>query len=287
MLERRHCCAMLLTMLLAVTTLAAGAEPQGAVAASKREVRLSPSSGKVGSSVTVDFSGFSRNRTITIAWDGKTVATARTSIAGDGSATFTAPIARRGNHKVSATIGATSASATFRIVPSLSVSRVTNTVGNTITATLRGYAKGESIAIDWDTTTRTLLTVIASTTGSASAQVAVPPTTGGKHKLVGLGDDGSRSQVTMIVKPSIALSPRSGTAGTNVRVVLRGYGKSERIEMQWRVDGGTLSLEFATASLTGSVNVTVTVPDDAEPGTYAIIARGYDVTVTEAPFRVT
>jgi hypothetical protein len=75
-----------------------------------------------------------------------------------------------------------------------------------------------------------------------------------------------------------------------VRVTLRGYGANEYVEIQLRAGGGTLSQGFATASATGGASVTVTISlagEEIEPGWYAIVGRGYGVSVAEAPFRLT
>jgi hypothetical protein len=284
----RRCISVLVTLVLVLGTLGTGGGAHSAVAAT-RTVRLSPTSGPVGHAVTATFGGFAAGRTITIAWDGASVATAKTSVVGDGSASFVVPEAKKGGHKVTARIGTASASATFAVVPKLRISPTTVTVGRTVTATLQGYAEGELIAIRWDDTSKTLATVVASSIGSATARVVVPLATGGKHKLVGIGSSESRSQASVTVVPSIAVNPRSGPNGTNVRVTLRGFGKGEYVEFQLRAGGGTLAQGFTTASVTGSANVTITisVPEEIGPGHYAIVARGYGVSVTETPFDLT
>jgi hypothetical protein len=286
-MSRMRGCATIVTLLLVLSTLAGISTGPGSVgAASATRVTLSPTSGPVGRTVKVSFSRFTKNHSITISWDGKSVATSRTSAAGDGSVTITVPTAKKGSHKVAATMGRVSASATFTVVPKISLSRSRATVGEAITATLRGYSRGESVAIGLDSTAKTLVTVVASSTGSASAKIVLPPATGGTHKIVGIGGAGSRSQASLTIVPSIKVNPQSGPAGTNVRVSLRGYAAREYVEFQWHANGGTQSLGFATTDSTGTRYFTVTVPD-AEPGTYGIIGRGYGVSVAETPFTVT
>ena len=288
MFHRRCHFAVLCLLLLAAPALANVASGPRPTLAATPLLSLSPTSGYVGRTVTASVSGFTQSRTVTITWDGTTVATTTSSVVGDGSASFTTPKARKGSHKVTATAGTTSASATFTIRPSLAVSPTRGKVGRTVSVTLRGYAKAESITVAWDSTSKQLTTVIASSSGSADVQVVIPPAPGGTHKVIGAGTTGSLASASFRVVPSVKLTPTSGPAGTNVRVALRGYQVGERVEIQWRVDGGTVSLGvFATASSTGSANVTVTVPIKSAPGSYAIIGRGYGVSVAEAPFQVT
>ena len=282
----RRCVAILLVLLLVTTQLGTlGPGAHEAIAATPK-VRLSPTSGYVGDTVAVSVSGFPKNRAVTLAWDGKTIATIKSSAAGDGASTFDVPVAKKGAHTVSATAGGTAASASFSVKPRIRLSPSTVVVGGAVSATLRGYAKGESIAVALDSTAKTLTTVIASGSGSASVKVVIPPAYGGRHKLIGSGNAGSQSTASLTVTPSLALTPTNGSSGTNVRLAVRGFGKGERIEIQWQDPRGTRSMAFATASSTGSANVTVTIPKVAA-GAYAIRTVGYTVSFAEAPFQVT
>ncbi|MEA2593930.1 MAG: hypothetical protein QOF01_399 [Thermomicrobiales bacterium] len=286
----RHWCrfAVLCALLLAATTVANIAAGTSHAIAATPKVVLSPTSGFVGRTLTASFSGFPKNRAVTIAWDGKTVATPTSSAVGDGSTSFTIPKAKKGSHKVTATVGRISASATFTVRPSIFASPSGGTVGRAVNVTLRGYGKGESVAVAWDSTSKKLATVVASASGSADVQVTIPPTPGGQHKLIGAGNTGSQSSMSFRVVPSIRLSPSRGPAETSVRVALRGYQAGEQVEIQWRVDGGTQGLRVVTVGAsTGSANVTVTVPKGSKPGSYAIVGVGYRVSFAEAPFQVT
>ncbi len=275
-------------LLLVMTTLASAVAGLPVTVAATPTVRLSPDSGKVGAPLTVSFSGFPKSKEITIAWNGKTMATTTSSTAGAGSVSFPVPAGRKGAHKVTATSGSTSALATFTMSPKLTLTPGIAKVYGALTVTLRGYAKNETIALKWDTSSaKTLVTVTANTAGSASATVHVPPATRGRHKLIGLGSTRSLGSAWVHVESTVRLRTRSGPPGTNVQVVMRGFAKGEYIEIQWRDRHGTQSLGFATASSTGSVDSTATVPIDATTGSYAIVAVGYDGSVAEAPFRVT
>ncbi|HEY7034349.1 MAG TPA: hypothetical protein VH482_23635 [Thermomicrobiales bacterium] len=282
--------AAIVACLLIVTTLAnVGAKAHVAAASTAKKVSLSPASGPVGATVTVFFRRFTKNHSITISWDGKTVATSRTSAGGDGSVSFKAPVAKRGAHTVAATMGAVTDSATFRIVPKISLSRSSSLVGQQINATLRGFGRGESVALAFDSASKTLVSVRTSSVGSASGTFVVPVATGGNHNVLGIGGTGSRTQATLFIKPSAWVSPTSGPPGTNIRVHLRGYAKGELVEIQLRGGGGSQSEGIVTASSTGSVNVTITLKlhPAMHPGDYAIVGRGYGVSVAETPFTVT
>jgi hypothetical protein len=282
-----------LALFAALLLIAAGfartfASPPDIVAASPT-VRLSPATGKVGDPLTVSFSGFPKSQTITVAWNGKPKATTESSTAGAGSVSFAVPTGRKGAHKVTATSGSVTALATFTMVPKLTLSPGISKVYGALTVTLRGYAKNESISLRWDTSSaKPLATVTADAAGSASARVNVPPATLGRHKLIGLGATRSLGSAWIHVESTVKLRTRSGPPGTNLVAVMRGFAKGETIEIQWRNSLGTKSLATATTSATGSVDKTVTVPDEIPPGRYAIVAVGYDSGVAaEAPFTVT
>jgi len=275
-------------LLLVMAVLAHGVAGTPTAVAATPVVKVYPTSGTVGFPVKVAFSGFPKNATLTVTWDGKSLATTKTSVAGDGSVAIHVPIGKKGSHKVKATVGSTSATTTFTIVPKLTLTPTNSAVGRTLSVTLRGYAANEAIALKWDSSTaKTLLTVTASSSGSASANVVVPHTTFGQHKLVGRGTTGSLSSARLQIASTIRLRPASGPAGTNLQVVLRGFAANEYIEVQWRDANGTRSLGFGTASGLGSLDKTVKVPTSAAPGNYTILAVGYSGSAVQAPYQVT
>lgn len=259
---------------------------QSAVAATPT-VRLSAASGDIGRTLTVFYEGFAKNRSVRITWDGATIATATTSVVGDGSTKITVPNGVKGPHKVKVIGGNFSASAIFSIRPQIRMSPATVVVNQTVSVSFRGYAAGEVVNVTIDSSTKVIVAVTMSATGNGSTRFAVPPTIGGSHKFYGKSGGGSSDSVSFRVVPSITLNPASGGPGANIRAHLRGFQSGERVELQWRSVDQTSSLGFATASATGSVNVTFTVPRRATSGAYGVIGRGYGVSVAETPFQVT
>lgn len=289
-MSRLHrCFPLFLVACLATAFLSVGFAVRSTNAATPPRIHLSSTSGYVGDNVNVSVSRFAKNKTITVTWDGKTIASLTSSSAGDGSTSFAVPVAFKGEHTVAAKSGGAVASTTYTVKPRLRLSQDTAKVGDTVSLTLRGYAKGESIAIALDSTSHTLLTVTASGSGSASGKIVVPATVGGRHKLIGLGTTGSQSTASLTVVRSVSFSPAHGPAASSIRVAVRGFSKGERVELLWIEPGLSRSLAIVTMSSTGSANVTVTVPDDVDPGQYAIRAFGFSSQeeIVEAPFEVT
>jgi hypothetical protein len=86
------------------------------VQAATPKITLSPSSGPVGTSVTVTGKGFSSGQTVTITYDGKVVSTIKTDSQGRFTATFIVPTSTLGNHQVTAKDNCQSASACFNVM---------------------------------------------------------------------------------------------------------------------------------------------------------------------------
>lgn len=278
--------AVFLGLLLLICAFAPVVPPSSTLAATPT-ARLSVTSGNIGSNVTVSYKGFTKNRALKIKWDGQTVATATSSAAGDGGTVITVPNGVKGSHKILVVMGDLSAGATYSIRSQLRLSPTTVTVNQRLSVSLRGYAANESVKLTIDNGTTAIVTVKVSSSGNAATTITVPAATGGSHKLYGKGNAQSSDSASFRVSPSITLIPASGGVGANIRVHLRGYKSGERIELQFRYPDQTSSLGFATASSTGSVNVTFTVPRNARPGTYSVLGVGYSSSVAETVFQVT
>lgn len=283
----RRWLAVCFSVMMILSTMSPVGLARPAVAATTPSIRLSVSSGDIGKDVTVSFRKFPKSRAVRVTWEGMTIGTTTSSVVGDGSVKIVVPNGVKGAHTVRAVSGSASASATFTIRPQVRLSPATVTVEQVVSLSFRGYAAGESISLTLDKSSKVVKTIKASSTGNASTSIKMPATPGGSHTVNGKGTTGSTDSATLKVIPSLTLIPTSGVTGANIRVHIRGFAKDERIELQWRFPDQTASLGFATASSTGSVNTTFTVPRSATPGGYSVIARGYGVSVAEVPFQVT
>jgi hypothetical protein len=156
----------------------------------------------------------------------------------------------------------------------MTLSDTSGTVGAAIDLHLRGYGASEQINLQWyDTTTSatTLQTVTASPEGSVDLPVTIPQATRGSHKLAAIGaTTGATASAYVMVNPSIALRPSSGSPGTSVSVALDGYRAGETITVKW-YSTATASTAVATtsASSTGSATATFNVPQ-AAAGSYKV-----------------
>ncbi|MDQ2681963.1 MAG: right-handed parallel beta-helix repeat-containing protein [Chloroflexota bacterium] len=169
-------------------------------AAVKADCTLSPTSGVVYTQITVTCTGFKPGENITLRWDGDTVATGKATSSGKATIRFTAPRDTTGRHLVKATgdDGSTVPSRGFRIQPSIQTSPQGGTVGQTISVTLRGYGAGEMVRVRFRTapgSSRTVVTLTASSTGTASGTFKVPIGPVCTCSVEGAGEDGGFASV--------------------------------------------------------------------------------------------
>ena len=239
----------------------------------KPGIRLTPSRGPSGTSVTAQLGGFKAAEAITVKWfssstTSTTVGTATASASGAGTVTFVAPTSARGTYKVQAT-SATSGSSVityFTIGANVSLNTATGPAGTSVTATMVGFDAGESIELKWfstSSTSQTLQTVTASGSGTASVTFTVPEATGGVHAVQALGStSGADVTTNFTVASSMSISATSGKVGNSVTLTFRGYGASELVNVNWfATSSSSTVVATTTSSATGNASATFNVPD--------------------------
>lgn len=142
---------------------------------------LSPSQGHVGTTLHVRGGGFDANETVTLSYEGTTVATPSTDSMGGFTTSFVVPnTIISGIVTVQATgeSSAISASAQFTVLADLKITPTTGPSGTVITLTGKGYAGFSLINIYWydpHTKTKTFLSSIStSATGTFTTTITAP-----------------------------------------------------------------------------------------------------------------
>lgn len=151
--------------------------------------------------------------------------------------------------------------------PALTLSRGDGYVNSSIVATLSGFAANSAVALRWDGASLGAATTNAS--GAASITFRVPNAVGGIHAIAGTVKTATKS-VAFRVKPRLVIAPKAGAVGTQVKVSLSGYGRSERVEVRWT--SGAL-LTAVTVSTLGSGSAKITIPK-VVAGLYKVTAKG-------------
>ncbi|MDD5081797.1 MAG: hypothetical protein PHU08_00345 [Dehalococcoidales bacterium] len=156
-----------------------GTYSASATFATTPRIEISRTSGQINASVNILGTGFGARRPITVRFGNVTVKTATSDANGSFSDKFEVPELDIGNYTVSASDGASSATAIFDITVSVGLSASTGSVGTSITITGKGF-RG-TITIKYDDT------VVASTTADASggfsATFNAPPSIHGIHGI--------------------------------------------------------------------------------------------------------
>ena len=139
-------------------------------------VTLSATRGTVNAWLGVTVTGFSSGQQIDIQWKGVTKAQTTANPNGSAYVRMRVPAAPIGTYTVRAVSGSRSTSATFTIAPRIKVIPSSESRGETVDVSLRGFGKKETVRIRWlrDGRYVDLTTVLTSNTGSANVDVDVP-----------------------------------------------------------------------------------------------------------------
>ena len=253
-------------------------------------ITLNPSSGAVGSTVTVTGSGFAASSSITIKYDGTTVATTTSTSSGSlpSGVTFSVPASVAGSHTVSATdASSNTASVTFTLTPSISLSPTSGNVGSTVTVSGSGFASSSTITIKFAGTTQTTSpgTVTTSSSGSLPSGVtfSVPASVAGSQTVSATDASSNTASATFTVTSSISLGPATGAVGSTVTVTATGFLGSHSVTATF--NGGSVSLSTSTTTSSGGLSATFIVPASTLGSETVQVSDGTNSAT--APFTVT
>ena len=227
-------------------------------------VRLTPTTGVVGTSVTASGSGFGSSRSLTVSLDSVQIATGSTDSNGSFSLSFSIPSATGGQHSITANDGVYSASGTFTVKPQVRVNPNAGVVGSQITINGNGYTGGVAVTISFDNTQAATATADAS--GSFSASFAAPPAGGGNHNVTA-SDGVNSASGQFAINASITLNPKSGSTGSQINI--SGTGFRPNASVTTRFDSGQVKSSVADAN--GSFSDRFAVPD-LNAGSFTVAA---------------
>jgi len=221
------------------------------------KITLSKTSGQAGTTIDVEGTGFSDDDDVKIVLDSTTTLVSDAETDGDGSfeESITIPsTASTGSHTIKATDGDSHTySATFAVTASASItlSKATGTVGNSVTVTGAAFTASQSVSVNYDGTSVGQTT--ASSAGAWSVTFTVPASATGSHTIEA---DGLSKYFT--ITPVITLNKNSAPAGSTITVTGSGFGSGESgISITY---DGTAIGQPITASSTGGWTSTVTIP---------------------------
>ncbi|MBI4303928.1 MAG: hypothetical protein HY665_06280 [Chloroflexi bacterium] len=224
-------------------------------------ITITPAQGVVGTSVSVSGTAFFGSQTVTITYDGATVATTPTTITsstvGSFTATFNVPAGLARSATVRASDGFNSSTTSFTLLASIRLNPATGAVGSQLIVS--GNAFDSSTAITISLEGAQIGEATADSNGSFSATLAIPPSFGGAHTVTA-SDVAHSATATLTVTPSVRTNPNTGRVGTQVTVSGSGFSASRQTAITM---GGT-AVANVTTDANGSFSATFAAP--AKPG---------------------
>jgi hypothetical protein len=247
--------------------------------------------GAVGSSAAVSGSGFNANATITVTFDGQSVATSCTTDA-TGSfspCAFTVPARTTGIHTVTASDGsANSASAIVTVTPAIGLNATAGTVGSAVLLSGGSYTPNSTLTVTFDgaaLSTSGLCTTDASgyLPASNNCGFTVPATTAGSYTVT--VSDGTYSvSSTYTVNAALSLIPSAGPGGSSAAVSGSGFAPYSTIAVTF--DGSSVATS-CTANASGSLSFCAFTVPTKSVGSYTVTASDSTGYAASALYTVT
>ena len=276
-----------LAVIFSLLMLAIPAGP--ALAAS---IALSPTSGTVGTTVTVTGTAFDAyiGQTVYIFFNYSYVASALVST-GTFTTTFTVP----SSYTTAQTIGVAVqlvptytqgqpvlATTSFAVVArAITISPATGYVGDTVTVSGSGFTASSTVTIYFDSTSVDTVTTNSSGTFS-SATFTVPDSHIGSHTVKGTDTSGDSPTITFTVSPKITVSPTSGAAGDTITISGSGFAANSTVTFYL----DSTVIDNASTNAYGTFgSTTLTVPGSSR-GSHTIKAQDFSSNYATAPFTV-
>lgn len=241
-------------------------------------VELTPTTGKVGTPVTIKGSGFNASRQITVIFGNDYVSQISTDTLGNFTTIFNVPVATGGQHPVTANDGVRSISTTFTVANNMVVTPNSANVGMPITVTGSGFRGSRTVNIYFDNTV--VATAHSDANGSFSVTFNAVAGTGGTH-TISSNDGEYTASSNFIIQPSIALEQTSGKMGDKVNITGAGFDPGRTLVIRL----GTIQVKSTTTDAIGSFKEEITVPQ-LDIGSYNLNASDGAYTAS-VPFTIT
>lgn len=215
-------------------------------------ITISPTSGAVGSTVTVKGTGFYEDETsIKVTFDDTKIKTGITA-GDDGSwnITFTVPGTYSGSHTIDASGSSTDEDdiddVTFDVQSGISLDKTSVYVGDAVAVTGTGFGEDETdIYVTLDGINQGS-SISADATGQWKTSLSIPATTNGTHTIDAHGSITSASSIVdkqLTVLAKIVLSPTGGNVGDTVTISGTGF-----------IGGKTIVVSFGTVSVLSNIS---------------------------------
>jgi hypothetical protein len=242
-------------------------------------ISLTSSQGKVGATLTANMQGYSPNEVIAVTFDAAPLGSATADATGNASLSFSVPAAAAGAHSVVGAGVTNSATATYTVIPGVTLSTTTGNVGTTVTATFTGYGAADAITLNWHKTSVSIVplstvpaTITADAHGGATATFVVPDATNGPHTVQGVAGTHAAT-ASFSVGYGMTLSTTTPAAGDSVGVTLNGFAANSVVTIRfWNTSSSTTDLATVTVNADGSGATTIVAPAAASSASHKLAA---------------
>ena len=233
--------------------------PLGMVHGASTAIALSRSSGPPGTQIWINGTGFSSNSNVDLYWDSTFITTVTTDANGDFSYEYTIPSSTAGDHTIYATDGSNSASATFTVVPEITLSPNNGYVGTTVRVNGEGFSGNVRVYLFWDSTY--LGRTTTNSTGAFTYLFNVPASPYGLHTVKAIDTNENQATASFLVLSHMSLSPTSGYYKEQISYDCTGYSADAKLSIIW--DYGTSNaviLDTETTDSSGSYSGSFRIP---------------------------
>ena len=227
------------------------------------EITVTPTSGKVGDSITVSGTDFPPGETVTITVDGDTIGTATAGSNKAFSTTIEVGEAPAGAHTITASSGNYEASASFTIQSNVSIDKTSGKIGDEVTINGTGLAANAAIEIRFGTTD--VREGQANQNGSFTLSFDVPSVDAGTHSIRVRAGGLTVFEADFTTSIEMSISPTTGKPGDQVTLDASGFAPGASAVITFN----NTQVKTATVGTNGSLNETFAVPAVAE-GTYEV-----------------
>lgn len=224
-----------------------------------------PTSAKVGDTIQVRVGDYTPDTRAIFRFNGTYIGGDWIDDAGRGHRNYTIPNLAAGTYKAAVSNGLKSVSKNVKIVSSLTLSRTSAPVGETVTITMRGFGKGEIVSLKFGS--KSLGSKTMTSNGYGTLSFTIPTTTGGYYAVTATGNQGHTVSTSLKVIGSAWVSSGTPKPGAAVTIAYRGFKAGEHITMKLDTQSGTVVNTLPeTASSTGSGSDGVKIPAATSEG---------------------
>ncbi len=200
---------------------------------------VSPVSGNVGTLLTFSGSSYAPSSPITVSWNQGTACTATTDGTGAFTCTFTIPAAPVGGQSFTGVDSQSgTASATFTVVPEITVSPPSGLAGTTVMFVMTGYnANDGGWSVKWQGGSVTVCSGGSTNAeGSVSCSYTIPAgTAAATYTFTGADSTPhtATTRFTVTYRPVLTVYPASGVVGTTLEFNGSDYAWNSPVTVTW------------------------------------------------------